>query len=75
MFAFRLGYLTAIAEKYVSFTTFEEIRNHYSDFPKISFDYEVAEKAKSVAVVPFSGQWKDLCTWNTLTDELRDSAY
>ena len=43
----------------------------YSEFPKISFDYEVAEKAESVAVVPFSGEWKDLGTWNTLTDELK----
>ena len=39
---------------------------------KISFDYEVAEKAKSVAVVPYEGEWKDLGTWNTLTDELKE---
>lgn len=32
----------------------------------------MAEKAKLVAVVPFSGKWKDLGTWNTLTDELED---
>ena len=75
VFAFRLGYLTEIAEKYIAFPTFTEIRNHYSDYPKISFDYEVVEKAPSVAVVPFTGQWKDLGTWNTLTDELRDVAY
>lgn len=49
---------------------FETVRSRYSEFPKISFDYEVAEKAESVAVVPFSGEWKDLGTWNTLTDEL-----
>ena len=42
------------------------------EFPKISFDYEVAEKAQSVAVVPFAGEWKDLGTWNTLTDELSE---
>lgn len=75
VFAFRLGYMTAIAERYVDFPTFEEIRTHYTDFPKISFDYEVAEKAASVAVVPFSGKWKDLGTWNTLTDELRHHTY
>lgn len=75
VFAFRLGYLLGIAEKYVSGSTFEEIRNKYTEFPKISFDYEVAEKAKSVAVVPFSGEWRDLGTWNTLTEELRHSSY
>lgn len=75
VFAFRLGYMTAIAQKYVNLPSFDAIRAHYSDFPKISFDYEVAEKAASVAVVPFSGQWKDLGTWNTLTDELRHHTY
>lgn len=85
VFAFRLGYMMNIVGKYlplagssytrksfasVPISDFETIRSRYSEFPKISFDYEVAEKAKSVAVVPFSGQWKDLGTWNTLTGEL-----
>ncbi|MBQ0093376.1 MAG: mannose-1-phosphate guanylyltransferase [Bacteroidales bacterium] len=50
---------------------FESLRDRYGEFPRISFDYEVAEKAKSVAVVPFEGEWKDLGTWNALTDELK----
>lgn len=61
-----------IVEQYIRAVSFSEIRNRYSEFPKISFDYEVAEKAKLVAVVPFFGKWKDLGTWNTLTDELED---
>ncbi|MQN33289.1 cupin domain-containing protein, partial [Prevotella copri] len=52
----------------------EDTRARYSEFPKISFDYEVAEKAESVAVVPFNGEWKDLGTWNTLTDELHHAS-
>lgn len=74
VFAFRLGYMRQIIEKYIKATTFEEVVNHYTDFPKISFDYEVVEKATSVAVVPFSGKWKDLGTWNTLTEELHSHA-
>ena len=70
VFAFRLVYMMNIVSKYIQSDSFEDIRSRYSEFPKISFDYEVAEKAKSVAVVPFSGQWKDLGTWNTLTGEL-----
>ena len=73
VFAFRLGYMMQIVRKYLACDTFEEIRAAYTSFPKISFDYEVAEKAGSVAVVPFNGEWKDLGTWNTLTDELRKS--
>lgn len=72
VFAFKLGYMMNIVEQYIRAVSFSEIRNRYSEFPKISFDYEVAEKAKLVAVVPFSGKWKDLGTWNTLTDELED---
>ena len=84
VFAFRLGYMMEIVRKYMpiadlsnpsnnsnrEIVDFETVKSRYSEFPKISFDYEVAEKAESVAVVPFNGEWKDLGTWNTLTDEL-----
>lgn len=73
VFAFRLGYMMKIVRKYISSDNFEDTRARYSEFPKISFDYEVVEKAQSVAVVPFNGLWKDLGTWNTLTDELKKS--
>ncbi|MDO5443615.1 MAG: sugar phosphate nucleotidyltransferase, partial [Bacteroidia bacterium] len=70
VFAFKLGYMMNIVRKYIQSDSFEDIRNRYSEFPKISFDYEVAEKAQSVAAVRFSGKWKDLGTWNALTEEL-----
>ncbi|MCQ2183378.1 MAG: cupin domain-containing protein [Bacteroidales bacterium] len=70
VFAFRLGYMMNIVRKYMVSSDFDDTRKRYSELPKISFDYEVAEKAASVAVVPFDGEWKDLGTWNTLTDEL-----
>lgn len=75
VFAFKLGYVKAIAKKYVCFTSFTEILKNYSDYPKISFDYEVVENARSVGVLPFSGKWKDLGTWNALTDELKYHNY
>ena len=71
VFAFRLGYIMNIVRRYISSDSFADTRARYNEFPKISFDYEVAERAQSVAVVPFNGQWKDLGTWNTLTDELK----
>jgi len=74
VFAFRLGYMMDIVRRYMSYCTFAEVLGHYSEFPKISFDYEVGEKAQSVAVVPFKGKWKDLGTWNTLTEELQKHA-
>lgn len=74
VFAFRLGYMVDILEKYIKAASFVELRSRYGELPKISFDYEVAEKAESVAVVPFNGKWKDLGTWNSLTEELSSTA-
>lgn len=61
-----------IVKSYLVYDTFEEVRLRYEELPKISFDYEVAENAKSVAVVSYDGEWKDLGTWNALTDELKE---
>ena len=70
VFAFRLGYMMNIVDQYIKADTFQETHKRYTEFPKISFDYEVAENAESVAVVSFAGEWKDLGTWNALCEEL-----
>lgn len=75
VFAFRPGYLMDIADKVMPGMDFVQLRESYSELPKISFDYQVVEKAQSVAVVQYEGRWKDLGTWNTLTDELDESAF
>lgn len=70
VFAFRLGYLMKIAEAAIHPTSFEDIRLRYNELTNKSFDCVVVEKAKSVAMIPFDGLWKDLGTWNSLTEEL-----
>ena len=75
VFAFRLGYMKEVVSKYINASSFEEMVNRYNELPAISFDYEVVEKAKSVAVVCYDGLWKDLGTWNTLCDELPESYF
>lgn len=72
VFAFKLGHLMGIVAKYTDLTDFEALRSEYRYLPKNSFDYEVVEKADSIAVVEYEGQWKDLGTWNTLTEEMAD---
>lgn len=72
VFAFKLEYLMRIVEMYSSARTFQELLAEYQALPKNSFDYEVVEKAESVAVIPYHGEWKDLGTWNTLTEEMHD---
>jgi mannose-1-phosphate guanylyltransferase len=79
VFAFKLGYLMDIVNKYIgladiSLSAFSEIQSNYSIFKKTSFDYEVVEQAASIAMIPFDGCWKDLGTWNALTEEM-DEGY
>lgn len=70
VFAFKLGYLLDIVSKYSEYKDFADIKHHYDIFPKISFDYEVVEKANSIGVVEYNGKWKDLGTWASLCKEL-----
>lgn len=73
VFAFRLRYIAEIIEKYIQAESFTEIRSRYSEFRKISFDYEVVEKAESIGLIPYSGAWSDLGTWNSLTEKIADN--
>lgn len=70
VFAFKLGYLMNIVRKYLECESFNDIIDKYVSLPKISFDYEVVERASSVAFVAYDGKWKDLGTWNILCEEL-----
>lgn len=74
VFGFRLGWLRELTNSYVDAKTFDELVERYHELPKNSFDYEVVELAQSICVVPYSGSWKDLGTWNTLTDEMAEEA-
>lgn len=74
VFAFRLGYLLRELERKGLPTDYHAMRQQYASLPAISFDYEIVEKAEKVAVVPYSGYWKDLGTWNTLTEEMNAEA-
>ena len=70
VFAFRLGSMMKVVEQYVQADSFANLRSRYDELPRISFDYEVAEVCKSIALVPYEGYWKDLGDWNALVEEL-----
>ncbi|WP_417898707.1 sugar phosphate nucleotidyltransferase [Bacillus haimaensis] len=70
VFAFKLKYILSFLEDMGYPTEYNELLEVYTELPKISFDYEVVEKAKKIIVLPYSGYWKDLGTWNTLTEEM-----
>jgi len=70
VFAFKLQYILDILLKMGFPIDFYKLREIYSKLPKISFDYEVVENAKSIIALSYNGSWKDLGTWNTLTEEM-----
>ncbi|MFZ3372891.1 MAG: sugar phosphate nucleotidyltransferase [Desulfitobacteriaceae bacterium] len=70
IFAFKLGFLISQLDELGIPTHYEELLQNYGALPKISFDYEVVEKAKHLVVLRYDGAWKDLGTWNTLTEEM-----
>ncbi|KPC97410.1 Mannose-1-phosphate guanylyltransferase RfbM [Geobacillus sp. BCO2] len=70
MFGFRLGYVISLLKEKGYSVQYEELLVQYNELPKISFDYEIVEKTKHIVVLPYDGYWKDLGTWNTLTEEM-----
>ena len=74
VFAFRLGYLLKKAHELIKFSDYWDLYAGYENLTKISFDYAVVEKEPDIKVMRFSGKWKDLGTWNTLTEAMEEPA-
>ncbi len=72
VFAFKLGYLINKAHELVDFTDYADFLSKYDTVQKISFDYAIVEKEAKISVIRYKGEWRDLGTWNTLTEVLPD---
>lgn len=72
VFAYKLSYVLDIAEKLLGSSDYEYLFDNYSTLTRISFDYAVVEREEKIQVMRFAGQWKDLGTWNTLTEAMSD---
>ncbi|WJH30912.1 sugar phosphate nucleotidyltransferase [Paenibacillus sp. CC-CFT742] len=73
VFAFKLGYLINLLIDMELPIQYDEMLKQYGRLQKISFDYQVVERADHIIAVPYDGFWKDLGTWNTLTEEMNGS--
>lgn len=73
VFAYKLGYVLEKAHELIDFEDYDDLYRKYETLEKISFDYAVVEKEPKIAVMRFAGQWKDLGTWNTLTEAMEES--
>lgn len=74
VFAFRLGYVLERARELIAFTGYQDLFDRYEELRKISFDYAVVEHEREIEVMRFSGMWKDMGTWNTLTEAMESSS-
>ncbi|MDO4921254.1 MAG: sugar phosphate nucleotidyltransferase [Phascolarctobacterium sp.] len=74
VFAFKLGYLLAKAHQIVDFVDYKDLFTKYETLEKISFDYAVVEKEKSIQVTRYAGEWKDVGTWNMMSEVMSDNS-
>jgi mannose-1-phosphate guanylyltransferase len=70
VFAFKLDYIISILQKKGLPVQYDELLKQYKQLENTSFDYAIVEKAKRIVAIPYNGSWKDLGTWNTLTEEM-----
>ena len=72
VFAYKLGYVLDKAHSLMDFDDYHDLYAKYADFTKISFDYAVVEKEDKIQVQRYGGAWKDVGTWNTLTESMAE---
>lgn len=72
VFVFKLGYILSVAHDLLHFKSYDDLYLKYQTLEKISFDYAVTEKEQDICVVRYCGEWKDVGTWDTLTEVLPD---
>ena len=73
VFACRLHYILDRARTLLGYTDYTDLFERYDTLPKISFDYAVVEHEPEIEVLRFCGQWKDLGTWNTLSEAMEET--
>lgn len=70
VFCVQIGDILKRAENYGVPSDYDGLYKAYEQLPKISFDYEVLEKAQHLAAVEFRGYWKDLGSWDAMSDQM-----
>jgi len=74
VFCFKLSMASEWLAKYGVGTDYNQMVADYEKLPKKSFDYEVLEHWKDIAAIKYDDIWKDLGTWNTLTEEMPENS-
>lgn len=72
VFGLKVGTLINLLKASKYDTDYHGLVQNYEQLPKTSFDYEFSEKQDNISFLRYDGFWKDLGTWNTLTEEVLD---
>ena len=75
VFACQLKYILKKTKELLGDMDYYTLLSQYRELEKISFDYAVVEKEKNIKVMKFMGSWKDLGTWNTLTEAMEENVF
>lgn len=72
-FAYKLKYVLDKSKELLGTSDYATLFSDYEKLKKISFDYAVVEQEKDIEVIKHTGMWKDLGTWNTLTEAMEEN--
>lgn len=70
VFAYRMQYVLDKTHDLIDFENYGDLFSKYESLKKTSFDYAVVEHEPRIQVLRFGSEWKDLGTWNTLTEAM-----
>lgn len=73
VFACKIQYLLERARELTGCSDYHELYQRYETLPSISFDYAVVEKEPDIRVMRYEGCWKDVGTWNTLSEVMEEN--
>lgn len=72
VFMFRASFVKHLLQKETGQFSFAKVYEQYEKLPLTSFDYAVLEKETSIVYTSYEGEWNDLGTWNTLTEQMKE---
>lgn len=72
VFGFKLEYILNKAKSIFGTCEYKQLLDNYASLTKISFDYAVVEKEKNIDVIRYKGLWKDIGTWDSLTEVMNE---
>ncbi|KGE16990.1 sugar phosphate nucleotidyltransferase [Paenibacillus wynnii] len=72
VFAFSLKFMLSYLKQIGLPIDFDKFIAVYPQLPVRSFDKELVERTAKLAVIRHEGDWRDLGSWDTLTEQLRN---